>query len=321
LRLRFAAGWGARVDNDKEWRSTSDSGRERVYEADSLIPPPQVQLVPPGTATARGFGLVESNGTTLLYRAALEIPVAANEPHHLVLQLGSVPAGAVPVLDAPPGTVVRERKEADGSLSWSLDVPPSSTSRFRATLTMPLPAKGIVMLPPIDLRTGNRSMNPDGVVRAFGLANVAPGIHLEGATLANDEESSTLRTAWPGEAERLRRAGGSMWVGTGGRASLVFPTPTPAVPALAKLPDSTTTSTAPPGPSWSHWVVAAAWCATVIGVLLLFVRAPRTTWPEQLGLLGGMLGFAVFGQLVWGPMAYAAARTFWLVRVVLSGRR
>ena len=320
LRLRFAAGRGVRVENDKGWRTTADGGRERIFQTDAPLPPPRVQLVLPSAAAARGFGLVEFNGTAVAYRAALEIPIPANQPQHLVLQLGSVSPGAAPAVDVPPGTVVRERKEPDGSLTWSLDVPASAATRFRATVTMPLPAKGTVTLPPIDLRPGNRPMNPDGAVRAFGLANAPSEVQLEGATLANDPDVATLRAAWPGEAERLRRAGGAMRVSNGGRVSLVFPAPATPAPPVSKPTASTTVAEPPASMSRLNWRVASAWIITVIGVLLLFVRAPRTTWPEQLGLLGGLLGYAVAGQPAWGFAAYAAARTVWLVRVVISVR-
>jgi hypothetical protein len=220
----------------------------------------------------------------------------------------------------PTGTVGRERKEADGSLTWSLDVPASPASRFRATLTMSVTAKGNVTLPPIDLRPGNRPMSSDGVVQTFGLTNATDGVQLEGASLAYGEQLAALRSAWPGEAERLRRAGGSTWVGKGGRTSLVFPASKGPSPPVTKPPAGANAIVEAPGASRSHWVAAAAWCGTVTGVLLLFVRAPRSTWPEQVGLLGGLLGFAVTGQFSSGLVAYVAARMIWLLRIVLSAR-
>ncbi|MND07119.1 hypothetical protein D3C83_289160 [compost metagenome] len=59
----------------------------------------------------------------------------------------------------------------------------------------------------------------------------------------------------------------------------------------------------------------------MIGVLVLFVRSPRGTWPEQIGLLAGLLGFALAGEFTIGIVAYAAARTAWLFKLVLMPAR
>jgi hypothetical protein len=48
----------------------------------------------------------------------------------------------------------------------------------------------------------------------------------------------------------------------------------------------------------------------VLAVLL--VRYPRTTWPEQFGLVAGLFGAAVIGYWWIGIAGWAAARLAWL---------
>ena len=60
-------------------------------------------------------------------------------------------------------------------------------------------------------------------------------------------------------------------------------------------------------------LAAALWCAAVLAVGGLFARFPRSTWPEQLGLLGGLFGFAVAGGWAVGAAGYALARAGWLI--------
>jgi hypothetical protein len=319
LRLRPAAGFGAKVENDKGWKPSA-GGREQVFHADGPAAPPRVTLEPPGAGSAVGFGLLEFNGTSATFRAAVEIPLTPGRSQHLVLQLAAVPAGSVPTLDAPPGTIVRERKEADGSLLWNLDVPAGPSGKFRATLNVPLGSKGRMPLPAIDLRHGNRPMSPSGVIRAFGLVHAPTSVRLDGAALANEAESAALKAAWPGEAERLRRAGGTFWVAKHGTVSLVIPSIASPAPPMPAVSTPTAAPAVPPPDPRPHWIAAGAWVCTVIVVLMLFVRAPRSTWPEQLGLLGALIGYGAAGQFAWGAAVYIVARNVWLFRALLNGK-
>ncbi|MBX9625978.1 MAG: hypothetical protein K2X82_19420, partial [Gemmataceae bacterium] len=58
---------------------------------------------------------------------------------------------------------------------------------------------------------------------------------------------------------------------------------------------------------------AAGWGSGVLLVAVLFLLLPRRTWPEQVGLLGGLFGMAVAGGPVIGLAAWGAARTGWVV--------
>jgi len=70
--------------------------------------------------------------------------------------------------------------------------------------------------------------------------------------------------------------------------------------------------------SQSLYLHALAWCGAALAVGLLFVRLPRSTWPEQVGLLGALLGVVTVGGLWLGLAIYVAARGIaaieWLVR-------
>jgi hypothetical protein len=321
VRIRTSAGWGVRIDRDKSWRAVASEDREQAFQCDGSSPAPKVQVFPPGNAVARGIALLEFAGGAIAMRAALEIAATAGQPHHFVLQAKHVPPGPSPILDVPPGTIVRERKDKDGSITWDLDAPAGTATTFRAMLGLSLPARGGVPLPILDLRSGDRPPISDGVIRTFGLIGTPAGVELSGANA--DADLAALRGTWPGETERLRRVGGRVYKSSGGPVSVVFPTPVAVAPAV-ESPQSSTVPVperALDASTQAAWIPAAAWCGTALGVLLLFVRSPRSTWPEQLGLLGAMLGYAVAGQFVWGIAVYAVARNVWLFRVVLSARK
>ncbi|MFO0803356.1 MAG: hypothetical protein U0791_09580 [Gemmataceae bacterium] len=320
VRIRTGTGWGVRVDRDQGWRTLASEDREQVFQCDGSLPAPKVQVFPPGNAVARGFAMLEFAGGVIAMRASLEVAATAGQPHHFVLQAKLLPGGVSPTIDVPPGTIVREHKDQDGSMTWDLDVPASAATTFRATLGLSLPSRNVMPLPILDLRTGDRTANADGVVRTFGLIGVPADVELAGAK--PDADLASLRTVWPGEAERVRRAGGRVFKSSGGQVSVM--TPLPVAPAP---PVESPHSSAVPVPERTldastkvAWIPAAAWCGAALGVLLMFVRSPRSTWPEQLGLLGAMLGYTVAGQLAWGIAVYAIARNVWLFRVVLNAR-
>jgi hypothetical protein len=111
------------------------------------------------------------------------------------------------------------------------------------------------------------------------------------------------------------------WLGPTTRPA---PTPTKATP-----PGPVVTPLVPESPGEpvaetpSRWVVsvwaATAWCAAVVFLALMLVRAPRGTWPEQLGLVGGLFGAAVAGGWWVGLAVWVAARVAWLAAVVVRG--
>jgi hypothetical protein len=59
----------------------------------------------------------------------------------------------------------------------------------------------------------------------------------------------------------------------------------------------------------------------VVVLIALFASFPRTTWPEQVGIVGALFGVAVCGGPWVGLAATLLARTAWLLEQVgLYGR-
>ncbi len=88
------------------------------------------------------------------------------------------------------------------------------------------------------------------------------------------------------------------------RAVPESPAPRPAAGAAAAQP----VARDEPAPSWV-WPVSAAvgWTLAVAVLAVLMARFPRTTWPEQFGLVAGLFG-AVLGHWWIGLAAWVAAR-------------
>ena len=322
VRLRPEDGWGVRVERDKGWTAVLTNDRLWSFQAEGNQPPPRLQLFPPVAVSTRGVGLVELSGFEAAYRISLDAVLPTDRPHHLALTVRKLPPGAVASLDAPPGTLVHETLNEEGSREWDLDVPAGSTPAFRSALIVKFAAKGTVALPTLDFQTAGGIPRSGGVVKWIGLTGPRRELRLEGATPASAGEFAAILAAWPGESERLRRVGGSMWSVPNGSAVLAFaPTPAPQAKAPAATAKPAPIETVPIPSTIPSYLMALAWCGTAVGVLVLSVRSPRHTWPEQVGLLGGLFGFAVAGGWIAGLMAYAAARMVWLIGVVAGSRR
>jgi len=314
VRVRVADGWAGRVERDRGWKpDPAGKARGWTFRADGDPPPVRLEFFATRAGVADGFGLVEGGGPATTYRATVELAVPPARPHHLVLRVAGLPAGASVALDLPPGTIAAVRSSDLTEREWDLDVAASPAGVFRAGVVIRLPATG--RLPTIWCGAGGAVSAAGGVVRWVGLAG-ASGAKLYGATPASVAERNAVRVRWPGEAERVRRTGGTVWAvgdtapslatGAGPAAPLkpAPPRPTPAVPADA---------TPPPQPaSRLPWLTATGWCAAVLGVGVLFARFPRATWPEQVGGLGALFGFAVAGGVAVGVAGVVVARVVWL---------
>ena len=136
-----------RVERDKGWTALPANERVWTYRAEgSPPPPPRLQLFPPGKVLGRGFGIIELADAEAAYRASVELPIAANQPHYLVLQARNIPTGANAALDVPPGTLVHETVHDDGSHEWDLDAPAGASTTFRATVTLRFTVKGNTLI-------------------------------------------------------------------------------------------------------------------------------------------------------------------------------
>jgi len=191
---------------------------------------------------------------------------------------------------------------------------------FRAAVVVRLPATGTVKLPAVWCGVGGAAPTAAGVVRWVGVTPRFVPARIDGAVRASAADLAAIQKTWPGEADRLGRVGGSAWAVSGGPPALVFAAapPAPSRPAVSSGQNQAPSPTPPAdtvvsaGPSRLPALTAAGWCGVVLGVGLLFVRFPRPTWPEQVGLLAGLFGFAVAGGPVVGVVAYLLARASWL---------
>jgi hypothetical protein len=316
LRVNPSPGWGVRIERTKGWTAMATAERGWFWRGTGSLPAPLVKLDPPQEARARGFALLEGNATEVVYRAALELPVAANRATHLVVSAEGLPKGATANLDVPPGTVVHPASAADGARAWDLDAPPGPAGKFHATLTITLPAKSDLTLPAIDFRTGNERPRERGVITGMGVTGGFEALSIDGLQPASAQDRAAIQAAWPGEAERLRRSGGEIRLMPTGTATLHIAASAPP-PRAAREPAAKPEPETPSvrSPSTTPVITAFAWCAAACGVLVLFLRLPLTTWPEQVGLLAALAGFAAFGTITPGLVIYFVARGVWIFRM------
>jgi hypothetical protein len=277
-----------------------------------------MQFFPPQATAGRGFGFLEFGRSELTYRASLEAAIAPNRPHHLILRAAGLPPNSLVSVDVPEGTVVHGSANSDGTREWDLDVPPGSATRIRASLALTLPAKGTIPLPAVNLSPAGSMPQPLGQVRSYGTIGLPSDGRFEGAVQV---DLASIGTAWPAETERLRRANGSAW-SAAGLPTYIFQATLPSASVGAQMPAVTPVlSERASSTASTRLLQALAWCGAALGLGILIVRFPQSTWPEQIGMLGGMFGAAVVGSEALGIVVYVMARAVWLVlRIAVSKR-
>ena len=316
-----APGWT--VAHPAGWRGWS-------LRAEGSPAPPRFHLFATRPAgAARGFALVEPGRDGLSYRGVVQVPVRPGRPHHLVVSVSGLPAGAAADLEAPPGTRVTVRTGEGSARAWDLDVPASEAAVFRAAVAVKLPA-GTLQLPAVAAGVGGEPPDPAGVVRLVGVTGRDRPAALAGASPAPPAVLDRVRKEWPAESDRLRVAGGSVWAVAAGSPPRLVVGATPGSAAepgpAATAPPEPTAHTAPADHGSGRWAagLAAGWLLAVAGLAALAGRFPRATWPEQLGLLGALFGLAVAGGWWVGLATELFARLAWLLRAAVgafSGRR
>jgi hypothetical protein len=324
VRVRPAGGWAVRVDRDRGWKPVPpDGGREWAFRSDAPATPVRLHLFAPRPdRPARGFGLLEAAGPTVTYRAVVEAPVPPNRPQALAVSVAGLPAGAKAELEAPPEAVVRAAAAEGGSRAWDVELPASLATTFRAAVVVRFPPPpGAIRLPVVAAGVGGQATDPAGVVRWFAVSGPADRRPVVTDTrAASPADLVQMRGEWPGELDRVRRTNGAVWAVAAAHdpPRLAFPPPA-AQPQAVKAPPPPPAPPAagPPGPTRLHEsAVAAGWCLAVAALAVLFARAPRLTWPEQLGLAGGLFGAAVAGGWWLALPVVAVARVVWLVRLI-----
>lgn len=329
LRVRPDADAIVRMQPTAAWKpATPNPGREWAFTTNQIAPPVRVDLFPPGIAgPTRGFGLIDASKELVVYRATVEVPLRTGRPHRLAVSASGLPLRSATELELPPGTTVAEERSEDGRRVWIVETAPTTGAALRATVVVRFSiAAGAVRLPAVSAGPVEAGNDPDGAIRWIGLARSRPGTTLVGATSAG---LSDVRAAWPGEAERLRLTGGSVWEVRPGAAppQLNSDRAAPNAALLPPLPKAATAvreeeTTPSLGTSTRtvNWP-AVVWLAALALLFALFIAFPRTTWPEQLALAAALFGTAVVGGWWLGLAVEAAARTVWLVRWVRFSRQ
>jgi hypothetical protein len=330
VRVRVADGWAVRVDRDRGWEPAATDGREWAFRADGSPPPVRLQLFAPRPdRPARGFALIDVSGPAVGYRGVVEVPIRPGRPHHLVVSTAGLPEEATAELEVPPGVAATARPDSGPVRAWDLDVPASPAAVVRLAVAVRFPAgageQGL-RLPIVTAGVGGTVPEPGGVVDWVGVTGAPAGrpATLEGATRLGLPALDRLARQWPGEFDRLRRAGGTVWAVPDGAdpPRLILAPPAPAAKAALEPPSAA--PAAPPAEVQAsdagrvRAAVAAGWCLTVGVLAVLFGRFPRSTWPEQLGLLGGLFGVAVAGGWWLALPVLAAARGLWLARAAIA---
>jgi hypothetical protein len=329
VRVRVADGWAVRVDRARGWKSAAADGREWAFRADGSPQSVRLQLsAPRPDRPARGFALADVGGPTVAYRGVVEVPVRPGRPHHLVVSTAGLPTEATADLDLPPGVTTTTRSDAGPVRVWDLEVPASPAAVVRVAVVVRVPAgasESGVRLPVIAAGVGGTVPQPGGVIDWVGVTGAAAGrsATVEGAARLPPPALDRLARQWPGEFDRLRRAGGTVWA-VPDRAEpprLVLGLPAPAAKASPEPPSATPAAPRDEAPASEtdrvRAAVAAGWSLTVAVLAVLFGRFPRSTWPEQFGLLGGLFGAAVAGGWWLALPVLAAAR---VGRSVLASR-
>lgn len=229
--------------------------------------------------------------------------------------------GPVPAVEfAVPGARVAEVRGADvvgwGESGGRVQVRfrrPVRAGAVRWSGSVDRPADGVVALPAAavaGLKPGGTTLRvipADGwEVRADPAEGWRPAPAVgPGATFRSDSPTGPVRArvvpssvAPPPRSKPQAPAAGAV----------VIPTP-PAQPAVPPAPPTSTPDRPAPLPVGT----VAAWGLGLLLAGVLFVRFPARTWPEQVGLLGGLYGVAVAGGAAVGVVAWLVARGGWLL--------
>ncbi len=311
VRVRPADGLGLKLEAANGWTpDRAGGGREWGFKAPAAAAPVRVRLLASNAGRPAGFGLLDLTTKEPTYRVAVELPVAAGRPAHVVVRAAGLPAEAVAELELPPGSRVAARARRGDVAAWDVDAPAGS---FRAVVVVRFPAGWAGPLPAVWAGTGDAAPGDWDAVRFVGRVG-RPDVRLSRATAATPIEQAEAGANWPGEVERLRRTGGELFT-TPGPVAVELPAP-PSPPSPPIAPATSLPAVAPavpatgPPPGSGQ---AAGWVLGLVVVGVLFARLPRATWPEQAAALAALFGHAVAGVPFVGLGVFAAARAVWFV--------
>jgi len=119
-----------------------------------------------------------------------------------------------------PATAIRERRLAANDRVWTVDLPPGAARLFPIALRGQMPLAGArlgVWMPDVSVLGVPRQDHWLALGGKELIGSAGPGL-VEIADLARASETwrqSGAAEAWPGEVERLRKSGGTVWQATG----------------------------------------------------------------------------------------------------------
>jgi len=298
-------GWGWRVERDRGWAAVPTPGRALSYHSEAPLPVPLWSFFTPraNAPAAVGFGRVEIGAEGVVYRVHHVHPLLRARPAHLVLRVSRLTSGASVEPTAPEGVHITPLTTTGPIREWDLDVPAGTGEALRTEVLVRLPMlKGEAELPGIVLEMAGGPPIPAVGVNWLGLVEPPNAKwRLRGAA-PSPTRWDAVKAEWPKEIDDLRKRDGTLWAPRSPSAILRLdpmgrdPVSSMAAAngdsAKASVPamEPSILDSAPPDPEApTRLLPLAAWWIGFALLLLLALRFPRSTWPEQLGLLAALV--------------------------------
>ncbi|MBL8797835.1 MAG: hypothetical protein JNM56_28315 [Planctomycetia bacterium] len=162
------------------------------------------------TADFRLLTFAEVQDRELRFIATLDCSVKSGELRNLTVAVRNWDGGEL-YLNSPD--VARRLEQRQGPLgrSWVLDLKPGVNRRYQLTVTgkLPLGAAPAVFLP--DVRVETSGTGPIRLQRWLAVAGSELAAEDASELAPAADPAALLQPSWPGEAERLRKAGGQAW--------------------------------------------------------------------------------------------------------------
>jgi hypothetical protein len=162
------------------------------------------------TADFRLLTFAEVQDRELRFVATLDCTVKSGELRNLTISVRNWDGGEL-YLNSPDVARRLEQRQGPTGRSWVLDLKPGVNRRYQLTVTgkLPLGAAPAVFLP--DVRVESTGTGPIRLQRWLAVA----GTDLAAEDMTDlspaADPAGQLQQSWPGEAERLRKAGGQVW--------------------------------------------------------------------------------------------------------------
>jgi hypothetical protein len=187
-------------------------GREWVYETEHDSYGAVIQTSPAvANVDFRLLTFAEVQDRELNLTATLQCNIRQGELRTLTITLRNWDGGEV-TLTAPDISRRLDKRLGPGARSWVLDLKPGIQRHYQLSLSgkIPLGAAPAIFLPDMRVETaGGGAIRLDRWVAVAGADLAAEGV--TGLSVVPDAINNKDLESWPREANRLRRAGGTVW--------------------------------------------------------------------------------------------------------------